>query len=120
MNREDYRQIKEIFQAALDIAPESRAAYLDEACAGDKDLRREVERLLESFDSQFLERPAVAQVAEIVVKEKFENETTKISPADETLEIEEESADAPDENALRPSRLRFALISLLFGNRQLS
>ena len=116
MNREDYRQIKEIFQAALDAAPESRAAYLDEACAGDGALRREVERLLESFDSQFLERPAVAQVAEIVVKEKFENETTKISPADETFEIEEESADAPDENALRPNRLRFALISLLFVN----
>ena len=67
MNREEYRQVKEIFQAALDVAPERRVGYLDEVCAGDGVLRREVERLLESLDSQFLERPAVAQVAESLV-----------------------------------------------------
>ena len=61
MNREDYRQAKEIFQTALETAPERRAAYLEKACAGNETLRREVERLLESFDSQFLEKPAVAQ-----------------------------------------------------------
>ncbi len=61
MNREDYRQVKEIFQTALETAPERRAAYLEKACAGNETLRREVERLLESFDSQFLEKPAVVQ-----------------------------------------------------------
>ncbi|MDQ3131408.1 MAG: hypothetical protein M3Q99_11690 [Acidobacteriota bacterium] len=116
MNREDYQRVKEIFQAALDVAPESRAAYLDKVCGADEILRREVERLLEAFDSQFLERPAVAQVAEIVVKEKLENEPTEIGYADETSETEEdELPPAPNENALRPSRLRFVIVCLLFA-----
>src|SRR5437588_596926 len=42
-----------------------RSAYLDEACAGDPDLRRRVEALLRSHDEagSFLGRPAVEQVA---------------------------------------------------------
>ena len=105
MNREDYQRVKEIFQAALDLAPEKRAAYLDNVCGGDGVSRREVERLLETFDSQFLERPAVAQVAEIVVKGKLENEPTDNGFANETSETKEELPPGPDENALRPSRL---------------
>jgi serine/threonine protein kinase len=35
-----------VFFAALDRKPEERAAYLDQACAGDADLRARVERLL--------------------------------------------------------------------------
>ncbi len=117
MKRENYQRVKEIFQAVLDLAPERRAAYLNMVCGGDEVSRREVERLLEAFDSQFLERPAVAQMAEIVVKKKLENEPTEIGYADETSETEEdELPPAPDENALRPSRLRFALVCLLFVN----
>ena len=38
-----------IFFAALEKTdPAERAAYLDEACRGDDDLRRQVERLLEA------------------------------------------------------------------------
>jgi len=61
MNRENYQQAKEIFQTALETTPERRAAYLEKACADKENLRGEVERLLDSFDSQFLEKPAVAQ-----------------------------------------------------------
>jgi hypothetical protein len=49
-----------IFFAALDKAsPAERAAYLDEACQGDNDLRRRVERLLEAHPQvgSFLEQP---------------------------------------------------------------
>lgn len=117
MNREDYQRVKEIFQASLDVTPERRAAYLDKVCGEDEVSRREVERLLEAFDSQFLERPAIGQVAEIVVKENLENEPTEIGFAGEPSETDiEELPDAPDENALRPSRLRFALVCLLFVN----
>jgi non-specific serine/threonine protein kinase/serine/threonine-protein kinase len=35
-----------VFQAALTRAPESRSAFLDEACGGDGELRGEVDRLL--------------------------------------------------------------------------
>jgi WD40 repeat protein/serine/threonine protein kinase len=40
-----------IFQAAIQkTSPEERAAYLDEACAGDADLRAGVEALLDAYD----------------------------------------------------------------------
>src|SRR5262245_63653110 len=48
-----------IFFAALEKAsPAERAAYLDEACHGDSDLRRRVERLLEAQDEPLAGNPA--------------------------------------------------------------
>jgi WD40 repeat protein/serine/threonine protein kinase len=41
------RRVEEIFDAALDVAPEERAAFLARACAGNDELRWEVEELLE-------------------------------------------------------------------------
>ncbi len=118
MNHEDYQKVKKIFQAALDIAPGERAAFLDKACQDNEDLRREVEKLLNSFDSQFLEMPAVARLADIVIEEKTEDEPTKILSDDESeptkILSDAEPEEPPDENALRPSRLRFALVGLLF------
>ena len=40
------RQVSSIFAAALDRAPQGRAAFLGQACGADPDLRREVEALL--------------------------------------------------------------------------
>jgi eukaryotic-like serine/threonine-protein kinase len=51
MNREEYERVTELFHEAVDLAPDPRARFLDEACAGDSDLRREVERLL-ALDDQ--------------------------------------------------------------------
>jgi serine/threonine protein kinase/WD40 repeat protein len=39
-----------IFNAAVKLAPEKRAAYLDQACGDNPDLRREVESLLRAHD----------------------------------------------------------------------
>jgi serine/threonine protein kinase/WD40 repeat protein len=49
-----------ILNAALELPPEERAAYLDKACAGDADLRRRVEELLQAHEQakDFLEAPA--------------------------------------------------------------
>jgi len=44
---ERYRRIKRAFVEACRLEPAQRAAYLDEACAGDAELRAEVEALLE-------------------------------------------------------------------------
>jgi tetratricopeptide (TPR) repeat protein/tRNA A-37 threonylcarbamoyl transferase component Bud32 len=41
-------RIRDIFVEAMDIAPEARAGFLDEACGGDVDLRAEVERLIQN------------------------------------------------------------------------
>lgn len=46
MKAERWRQIERLYHAALEREPDERAAFLDEACAGDDELRREVESLL--------------------------------------------------------------------------
>lgn len=46
MTPERWAQIKGTFQAALDCEPAARAVWLDEACADDAELRREVAALL--------------------------------------------------------------------------
>ena len=55
-----WREIDRVFDEALDRPPGEREAFLARACAGDPELRREVERLLDA-DAQshttFLEKP---------------------------------------------------------------
>ena len=46
MNPERWQQIKRHYNSALEIEPGRREAFLDEACAGDESLRKEIERLL--------------------------------------------------------------------------
>jgi formylglycine-generating enzyme required for sulfatase activity/serine/threonine protein kinase len=41
-----WRRLTDVFEGARSLSAERRAAYLDEACAGDSELRREVEELL--------------------------------------------------------------------------
>jgi serine/threonine protein kinase/WD40 repeat protein len=58
----DPNRVVAVFTAALDRpSPHERAAYLDEACAGDAELRRRVEALLraDADAGSFLEKPAV-------------------------------------------------------------
>ncbi|MGH9908563.1 MAG: hypothetical protein ACRD8U_23640, partial [Pyrinomonadaceae bacterium] len=60
MKRERYQQIDEIIQAALAQDAGERTAFLDQACSGDTELRREVEALLASDQraGAFIESPA--------------------------------------------------------------
>ena len=67
MNREEYQQVKKIFQSALDIAPDERAEYLNEKCSDNPALRHEVEKLLSSFDNDYLEQPAIEKLAEKII-----------------------------------------------------
>ncbi|NNE98075.1 MAG: hypothetical protein HKN25_03540, partial [Pyrinomonadaceae bacterium] len=78
MKAEDFQQIKRIFQSAVELTPENRSAFLNKECGENGDLRREVERLLDAKDSEFMEEPAMAYVAEEIVEEEVENESTKI------------------------------------------
>lgn len=60
MKPDRWKQVRELYHAALDREPGSRAALLREACEGDEELYREVESLLR-FESQadsFMEQPA--------------------------------------------------------------
>src|SRR5215472_14143037 len=42
----NWERVQTLFLEALDLAPEERAAFLEGACAGDEEIRREVESLL--------------------------------------------------------------------------
>lgn len=60
MNPERWKEIKSILEQAIEVAPPERALYLDEVCGNDRELRREVEALLD-FDNtraNALEQPA--------------------------------------------------------------
>jgi serine/threonine protein kinase len=43
---ESWRRVRQILEQALEVAPERRSVYLEEVCAGDQALRREVEALI--------------------------------------------------------------------------
>jgi tetratricopeptide (TPR) repeat protein len=54
-----WRRVEEIYQAAAERKPEERAPFLAVACAGDEDLRREVESWLARPSAEgMLDRPA--------------------------------------------------------------
>ena len=62
MPPERWQQINAVLDAALDMPPHERPAYLDAHTADDPALRREVEALLASFDETegILDHPAAA------------------------------------------------------------
>ena len=65
MTPEQWQQVNELFQAALEREPDERARFVAEACEGDELLRSEVESLVAFHDKRgsFMEKPAVATVA---------------------------------------------------------
>ncbi|HEX8652188.1 MAG TPA: protein kinase [Pyrinomonadaceae bacterium] len=71
MPPERWQEVEGLVQAAMERAPDERAAFLAEVCADDDDLRREVESLL-LFDGQatgFLETPPHIATAQMFVSE---------------------------------------------------
>src|SRR5262249_9612133 len=59
---ERYQQVKNIYQAVIELDSSRRAAFLDEACANNSALRQEVKRLVayEAGEVSFMEAPALA------------------------------------------------------------
>src|SRR5688500_9266113 len=51
MKPDRWRRIDKLFEAALERPAAERVAFLDQACGGDRDLRREVEKMLK-FDER--------------------------------------------------------------------
>src|SRR5687768_11854203 len=65
---ERFRRADSIFDAALDVAPDERAAFVRDACGEDSELRADVERLLRAHGKSeaFLDTPASEFVAPMV------------------------------------------------------
>src|SRR5882672_2982170 len=50
MTPERWEAIKEVFEAALELEGQSRAAFLEQSCLGDASLRAEVSELITSHE----------------------------------------------------------------------
>jgi serine/threonine protein kinase len=66
MTPERWQQIDKLLEQALEQEPVSRNVFLDSACAGDDELRREVEALLEAHEQagNLLSAPALEVASE--------------------------------------------------------
>ncbi len=69
MTPERWQEVEEVLQGALDRAPQDRAAYLDEVCGGDDELKNEASSLLWAHDEagDFIEQPAIVTDAHVLI-----------------------------------------------------
>jgi serine/threonine protein kinase/tetratricopeptide (TPR) repeat protein/TolB-like protein len=64
MSDNRWLRVKEVLAAAIDVAPDQRAAVVNTLCAGDAELLANVESLLAAHDAStsFLEQPLITQI----------------------------------------------------------
>lgn len=64
-----WRRIEALFYEALDLPPEARSAFLETNCAGDSDLRKEIETLLDSAGKplEALQKPVLVAAQQVIV-----------------------------------------------------
>jgi eukaryotic-like serine/threonine-protein kinase len=79
MELDRWKRIERLYHAALERAPDAREAFLDEACAGDEDLRREVAELLacDIPNDSFIQSPAIEIAAKALAAEPLIEASTK-------------------------------------------
>jgi serine/threonine protein kinase len=70
MTPEHWERVKDVLAAALELPPEERGNWLGQACAGDGELRSEIELLLQSEQvagPDFLGESSLAEVAAALI-----------------------------------------------------
>lgn len=82
MKSERYQQVSRIFESALALEEDERAAYLCEQCGTDEALREEVEKLIASHQEAgaqgFMASPAVERVAGVFTDSTDEGEEFRL------------------------------------------
>jgi len=68
MTSERWQRVDEIFQAAIELRAEERPAFVERTCAGDEELRREVESLITADEQglSFVDEPAFQVAASLL------------------------------------------------------
>src|SRR5215475_6086476 len=71
MKPERWQHIDKLLSAALELEAGQRAAFVDQACAADEELRRKIEALLAAHEQaeSFIEAPAFAGIAQSLADE---------------------------------------------------
>src|SRR5260370_1588438 len=82
MDAERWQKIERVFHVALQVAPSRRATILENSCAGDESLRREVESLLAHHKNAeaFIETPAVATAKPGAISEQLSSTSGGAAP----------------------------------------
>ena len=79
-NADEWQKVKSLFDAAQKLERAERGKFLEKVCRGKPELRLQIEKLLESFESaeSFMEKPAAAEVASMFEDKKtlMANHTT--------------------------------------------
>jgi serine/threonine protein kinase/TolB-like protein len=67
-----WKEIEALFYEALDLKPEQRPRFLDQKCAGDTDLRKEVDSLLASAEEpmDFLHQPVLEAAHQVMAEDR--------------------------------------------------
>jgi serine/threonine protein kinase len=79
MKPDRWRQIENLYHAALELKADERARFFDEACAGDETLRSEIESLLayEGRAEGFIESPAIELAASLLAEDQTDSAAGK-------------------------------------------
>jgi Tol biopolymer transport system component len=74
MTPERWQQVKAVFDSAIKYRSAERAVFLAQACAGDRELRSEVDSLIASHEKtgSFIDAPAYEATAHLIVDERAE------------------------------------------------
>lgn len=72
MTPERWREIEQLYQLVLGREEGQRAGFLEEACCGDEEMRREIESLLANAEpaERFMEVSGVALLAHAIARER--------------------------------------------------
>ncbi len=80
MDPERFRQVERLYHAALDREESKRSAFLEEACARDLSLRREVESLLgHNAAASPLDYPAIDAAAKALAQDESHRRRTELA-----------------------------------------
>jgi len=87
MKPERWEQVAQLHRAVLEHEPSQRAAFLQQACAGDEGLRLEVESLLayEREAEGFIEAPALEVAAQQLAEGQAESTRHRSNEAEARL-----------------------------------
>src|SRR5436189_4955097 len=81
MEPQRWKEIDQIFAAALERHPGERPAFLDAACAGDAHLRKEVESLIAHVVPDYLAAgPAAEEATRLLANQQRQPEISSIGP----------------------------------------
>ncbi|MFN0172195.1 MAG: protein kinase domain-containing protein [Bryobacteraceae bacterium] len=83
MGLDRFQQVERLYHSALNLTPGRRADFLEEACAGDEELRREVESLLGYHEKaeRFIETPAMEVAAKALAGEQGRAAAGRLPPS---------------------------------------